>query len=180
MTNSAQGEPALGWQFLSLFYLFSIASALIIIFVYDLKYYLIPDSIVYSAIAMAGIYQVLSVLKFGPPAGGLGNLENALASSILASAFFLAIYLVSRGRWMGFGDVKLAFFMGLFLGFPKIIAALFLAFFMGAFVGIILIVAKKKHLRSEVPFGPFLIVGTCIALFWGQDIMDWYLQFLVV
>ena len=67
--------------------------------------------------------------------------------------------------------------MGFLLGFPKIIPALFFSFLLGALIGIILIIAKKKSLKSEVPFGPFLVIGTLIGLFWGQQIVNWYLNF---
>lgn len=187
--SPAGGFPISNLQNFSLPYFWIIASFLIIIFVYDLKYYLIPDSIVYSAVGVAFLYKIFEVLSFNSwdlignlkfEIENLGSLENAFASAFLTSLFFLAIYLISKGRWMGFGDVKLTFFMGVFLGFPNIVVALFFAFFMGAVVGIVLIAEKKKHLRSEVPFGPFLIAGTYIALFWGQNIMNWYLQFLLV
>ena len=153
------------------FYLWSIASLLIVIFVYDLKYYLIPDIILYLAIGVAFLYRIFK---------HVGSLENALVSAIFASAFFLAIYLLSKGKWMGFGDVKLAFFMGLFLGFPNILIALYSAFFAGAVVGVVLIVAKKKKMNSQVPFGPFLVGGTFFALLFGQSIAHWYLRFLLV
>jgi len=77
---------------------------------------------------------------------------------------------------MGVGDIKLAFFMGFFLGFPKIIVALFFSFFIGAIIGIGLILARRKKLKSEVPFGPFLATGTIIALFWGEYLVNWYLN----
>ena len=77
---------------------------------------------------------------------------------------------------MGWGDVKLAFFMGLFLGYPKILVALFLAFLIGAAVGLILIFLGKKTLKSEIPFGPFLVSGTFLAMFFGQRIIDFYLN----
>jgi leader peptidase (prepilin peptidase)/N-methyltransferase len=70
--------------------------------------------------------------------------------------------------------------MGLFLGFPKILVALFFSFFIGAIIGIGLISTKKKTLKSQVPFAPFLITGTFIALFLGQKIIDWYLTLFFV
>lgn len=73
---------------------------------------------------------------------------------------------------MGFGDVKLAFLMGLFLGFPKIVVALYFAFLTGAAVGVILIMLGKKKLKSAIPFGPFLVAGTVFALFWGEQIIN--------
>jgi len=87
------------------------------------------------------------------------------------------IVLISRGKWLGVGDIKLAFLMGLFLGFPNILLALFLAFLIGAIIGIGLIVAGKKTLKSEVPFGPFLVTGTFLALFWGEKLINYYLNF---
>ena len=80
---------------------------------------------------------------------------------------------------MGFGDVKLGFLMGFFLSFPNILVALFFAFIIGAIIGIGLIIAGKKTLKSQVPFGPFLILGTFIALFWGDKIINWYLRLAV-
>ncbi|TSC54172.1 MAG: leader peptidase (prepilin peptidase) / N-methyltransferase, partial [Parcubacteria group bacterium LiPW_30] len=139
---------------------------LIIIFVYDLKHYIIPDKVLFPAIGIVFLEQLIfsfRFLDFNPLWAGLG-----------AGAFFLFFFLVSGGRWMGFGDVKLAFFMGLFLGFPNIVVALFLAFFLGAIIGVGLIIFGSKNLKSEVPFGPFLITGTFIALFWGQEIIQWY------
>ena len=75
---------------------------------------------------------------------------------------------------MGFGDVKLAFLMGLFLGWPNILVALFLAFLSGSLVGLGLIFAGKKTLKSSVPFGTFLAASTFVVLLWGQEILKWY------
>ncbi len=158
-------------NFLNLFYLFLVSCFLIVIFVSDLKYYIIPDRIIYPAIALAIIYNVYQFTI---------NNQQLVISNILAaisaSVFFLIIVLISRGKWMGWGDPKLAFFMGLLLGFPNILVALFLAFLIGAMIGVGLIVLKKKALKSEVPFGPFLVTGTFIALFWGKEIINWYLN----
>lgn len=138
-------------------YLLLVSCFLIIIFVYDLKHYLIPDKIVYPAIAVALIFNYYSIL-----------------SAFGAASFFFLIVLISRGQWMGRGDIKLAFLMGLFLGWPKIIVAIFLAVFLGAIIGIGLIISGKKTLKSEVPFGPFLVTGTFLALFWGGKIINFY------
>ena len=167
-------EIATGLLFLSIFnFQFSIfnliiACFLIIIFVYDLKHYIIPDKIIYPAIVIVLIYNFLRSDLLGR--------SDLLLSAFGAATFFLAIVLVSRGKWMGIGDIKLAFLMGLFLGFPNILVALFLAFSIGAIIGLGLIVSGKKTLKSEVPFGPFLVTGTFIALFFGGQIIHWYLN----
>jgi prepilin signal peptidase PulO-like enzyme (type II secretory pathway) len=155
--------------FLATGYFLLIASLLIVIFIYDLKYYLIPDGAIFSAIIISGLWSLAS-----------GQILNNIGAAAGASLFFLLIFLVSRGRWMGFGDVKLAFFMGLFLGFPNILTALFLAFLIGAIIGVCLITFGRKKFSSEVPFGPFLILGTFLALFFGERLISWYLGLIVI
>jgi len=147
---------------------------LIIIFVYDLKHYIIPDGVIYPAILVSSIWYFV----FGIFLNLYTKYEilNTIYSALGAALFFLMIVLVSRGKWMGVGDIKLAVLMGLLLGFPNILVALFLAFFIGAIIGVGLILAGKKTLKSEVPFGPFLVAGTFLALFWGQSILNWYLK----
>ena len=160
-------EIATGLLFLLIFnfqfsiFNYLIAPFLVVIFVYDLKHFIIPDKIIYPAIAIAAICNF-----------------SAWPSALGAAAFFGAIVLISRGKWMGVGDIKLGFLMGLILGFPNILVALFLAFLIGAIIGVGVIISGKKTLKSEVPFGPFLVTGTIISLFWGQKIINWYLNFL--
>jgi len=143
---------------------------LVVIFVYDLKHFIIPDKVIYPAIVIALIYNLQRCDLLGR--------SHLLFSALGAAAFFGAIVLISRGKWMGIGDIKLAFLMGLVLGFPNILAALFLAFFLGAIIGIGLIIFNRKTLKSEVPFGPFLVTGTLAALFWGEAIINWYLNLI--
>ena len=81
---------------------------------------------------------------------------------------------------MGFGDVELVILMGLLLGFPNILVALFLAFFFGAIIGLISMLLQKKGMKSEIPFGPFLIAGTFMAMLWGPEIVNWYLNFFLI
>ena len=158
--------------------LFVVSCFLIIIFVYDLKHYIIPDKIIYPVIIVSGIWYFVSGIFLNLYTKY--EILNTIYSAFGAAAFFLAIVLVSRGKWMGVGDIKLAFLMGLILGFPNILAALFLAFLIGAIIGVGLIAAQKKTFKSEVPFGPFLVTGTFIALFWGENIINWYLNFFNV
>ncbi len=199
---SAQGGPASGWQFLlsilSLLFWFYIVSSLIVIFAYDLKHYIIPDKIIYPAIVVTFIYKLFEILNFGHlnlfriwnlPAQGwsalggeIGNLItvfNPFIAAILAGAFFLSIVLLTRGRGMGGGDVKLGFLMGLILGWPLVLIALFLSFIIGSVAGIFLILVGNKTMKSMIPFGPFLVLGTFIALFWGEGIIEWYLNIII-
>jgi len=164
-------------NFLNFFYLLIVTSFLIIIFVSDLRYYIIPDRVIYPAIIIALIYSIFSIFILH---SSFLALINQLLSAALASAFFLAIVLISRGRWMGWGDPKLAFYMGLLLGFPNILVALFLAFFIGAIIGIGLILNSRKTLKSEIPFGPFLATGTLFSLFFGETLLSLYFRLFIL
>ena len=165
-------------------FLLLVACFLIVIFVIDLKHFIIPDKIIYPAIGIAFIYQLFGIFylgffsDFGFRISDFKALINPLSAAFLAGAFFFLLVLVSHEKWMGGGDVKLVFFMGLILGWPKILVALFLAFIFGAIIGIGLIAVSKKKLSSEIPFGPFLCGATFIALFWGKEIIGWYLKLM--
>jgi len=150
------------------FYLLLMGCFFIIIFVYDLKHYIIPDKIIYPAIVIAFLYTLRDPVSLMKP---------GLVAAFLASAFFLSIVILSHGKWMGWGDIKLVFLIGLILGFPNILVSLFLAFLIGAIIGLGLIISGKKTLKSEVPFGPFLVTGTFLALFWGEKLINYYLNF---
>lgn len=161
---------------IDLVFLLTISCFMIVIFIFDLKHYLIPDEITYSAIITALIYQLLKIANYGLRITDFKQLVNPLFSAIGASAFFLALVLISKEKWMGLGDVKLAFFMGLFLGWPNILVALFLSFSVGAIIGVGLIFFGKKGWKSEIPFGPFLVLGTFLAMFLSGNIVNWYLK----
>ena len=172
---------------LDLIYLLFILCSLVVIFVYDLKHYIIPDKIVFPAIAVALIYKLFEMfvnwdLRFIWDLGfGIWDfriLLYAIFSAIIASGFFFLIILISKGKWMGFGDVKLAFLMGLILGWPNILFALFLAFILGAAIGLILIGLKIKSIKSQIPFGPFLVAATIIMMLWGEIIKDIYFSLI--
>ena len=158
-------------QFSIFFYYLFILSSFIVIFFTDLKYGIIPDKILYPAAVISTIYN-LSFTIYSPIVNHQSSIINNIFSGAGAFLFFLALYLVTKGKGMGFGDVKLAFLIGIVLGFPKILAALYLAFLTGAICGIILIIWRKKKLKGgTIPFGPFLIIGTVLSLFFGEKIL---------
>jgi len=94
----------------------------------------------------------------------------------MGGGFFLIQFLVSRGKWIGGGDIRLGFLMGFSLGYPShLILAVLTAYFIGSIVGLSLIVSKKKEWNSEVPLGVFLASATIFAIFLGDKIINWYL-----
>jgi leader peptidase (prepilin peptidase) / N-methyltransferase len=155
-------------------YLLIVAFFLILIFVYDLKHYIIPDFSTFSLIGVSlGYLLYISILE-----NNLFLLYSSLLSAFFVFFFFFSLFYFTKGKGMGFGDVKFVIFMGLFLGFPKIIIGLFLSFFLGAIIGIGLILMKRKKMKSQLPFAPFLIIGTVIAYFYGERIIDIYLGYV--
>ncbi|MBI5912827.1 prepilin peptidase [Candidatus Azambacteria bacterium] len=154
-----------GWETA---YLFAVWSSLLVIFVFDLKHYIIPNKVLYPLVGVVAVHAF-----FG---NGFMMTPHALFSAIGAAGFFLALYLASRGRWIGFGDVKFGIFMGLFLGFPLILVAFFFSYFIGAVIGSVMLMRHFKTLQSEIPFGPFLVLGTFIAYFYGNTVIQWYLN----
>lgn len=154
----------------SLIFLLPISALMVLIFVYDLKHYLIPDTAVFLAILLTALWHITAL--------STEEIIPFVLSAIGASLFFGIIYFISKGKWIGFGDVKLALFMGLFLGFPNIFVAFFLSFLIGSVVGILAILLKKKDIKSELPFAPFLISGTILAFLYGNEILNWYLNLI--
>lgn len=146
-------------------------SVMIIIFIYDLRWYLVLDIITLPACAIVFILNLF--LGFSSQ-GGFPDWLNLLISGIIGGSFFLIQFIISRGKWIGGGDIRLGLLMGLALGWPNIISAVFLAYLIGSIVGIGLLMAGKKKWGSKLPLGVFLSVATIIVLFWGERIVGWY------
>lgn len=138
-----------------------ILSGLVIIFVTDLKYRIIPDQILIFLLTVTFIFQLFTM----PP-----YIFSNMVIGLVTGLFFLSLVLITKGRGMGLGDVKYSFFMGLFLGFPKIIVSFYLSFLTGAIVSLILIMTARKKMKSTIAFGPFLVVATFISYIYGEQL----------
>ncbi len=154
-------------DFPSVFSYWVIASLLIVISVYDFYHQIIPNKIVYLLIFFAFGYWFFI---------GGATLTGFLAG-ISFFAFFFLLWFVSRGRWMGFGDAKIALAGGWLLGFINGLVAIFSAFWIGAIFSIFLLLFLPKTftLKSRIPFGPFLALGIIIAFLFGSIIFKIYL-----
>lgn len=152
-----------------------IFSFLLAIFVFDLKHYLIPDELVFSIIFIFSTWLLVSYF-FGFLS--FSEVKNRIFSSIFFTLPFLFLVLISKEKWLGWGDVKLSFFIGLFLGWPKALISFLFSYFVGSIFGIVLILLKKKTLKSEVPFAPFLISGIIFSFFFGEKLIETYLKIL--
>ncbi|MFA5749716.1 MAG: prepilin peptidase [Candidatus Shapirobacteria bacterium] len=133
--------------------------------VFDWKYMILPDVVTILLIISALVFWFL---------GHFGE-WNYFLVALASMGFLLILNLITKGKGMGIGDVKFAFFMGLFLGYPKVVIAFYVAFIVGALVSLVLLVFKKIKRKAQIPFGPFLILGTLVAWIWGNSI--WHLVF---
>ncbi|HLC99503.1 MAG TPA: prepilin peptidase [Patescibacteria group bacterium] len=164
------------------FFLFAVYSSfLVAIFILDYTKYIIPDFLSVPAMlaALAGSFiivltnrQTFTISDFSAIAGNLGW------AVLIGGGFFLAQFLISRGRWVGGGDIRLGVVMGLMLGFPVIIAALGLAYVVGAFWSLGLMAMKRKTIKDALPFGTFLTFSTVVCLLWGEEIVRGYMKFI--
>ena len=145
-----------------------------ILFAYDTKWFLLPDKLnIALAIVGLGIVGVTAAETNDLT----GTLLSALGSVAILSGLYGVLYLVSKGRWIGLGDVKLGVGLALILvDWQLALTALFLANFIGCLIVIPLLATKKLSRNAHVPFGPLLIAGTILAFFLGWVIMNWYLS----
>ncbi len=141
---------------------------LTVVFVYDALYQEILSEIVWLGSLIGVFFNIY--LDY--------SITSMLLGAVFISGFFLLQFAVSKGRWIGGGDVRLGVMMGLWLGWPVSLAALFIAYISGAVVSLALLVLKKKTLKSATPFGTYLAMATLICVVWGDRIVDWYMGLL--
>lgn len=137
---------------------------LILIFIYDLKYYLIPDAFTLPGIVLAIIGAFIL---------GISPLNLAIGMTVGGGLFSLQ-YLISKGRWIGGGDIRLGFLLGAMLGWPNVLVSLFTAYLVGAAVAIGLMIRGRKTMKDMLPFGTFLSIATIFSFLWGDAIIHWY------
>lgn len=142
---------------------------LVIIFVYDWLYQEILPQVIWLG-ALVGLFFNFYFSQI--------SLISMLIGSIFIGGFFLLQFIISKGKWIGGGDVRVGFMIGIWLGWPAAVVALFLSYISGAIVGLWLIFSKKKQFDNAVPFGTFLALGTFVSILWGNQIVGWYLKFL--
>lgn len=151
---------------LSLVYYLIIFSLLTVVFVYDLKTQMVPEYFVWMAL-------VLSLL------GGwyFGNIafSSMLWGGLIGGGILAFLVIVSKEKWMGAGDIKIGLILGLLTGYPIALFGMFFSFLSGAIVGLIYIKLKGKTIKDALPFAPFLITSTLIAMLFGHAIVGWYM-----
>lgn len=154
------------FQWLTLLRDLFFVSCLAIVFLYDLFYQEILPEVVWVGLLFGALLNLFFLHQ---------DWRAALVGLAIGAGFFLAQYLVSKGRWIGGGDVWLGAMLGVWLGWPLILVVLFFAYLVGALLAVILLIFKKKEWTSALPFGVFLSAAAFFALYWGGAMVNWYL-----
>lgn len=142
---------------------------LLLIAIHDAETQSIPDAFTIALTIAALLFRSLLAWEFG-----WEMLLSGIGGGAALMIFFAALWLLGRGTWIGSGDILLSGALGLLLG-PKLgVLALFLAYIIGAMVALILLALKKIHRKDAMAFGPFLAIGAFIALFFGEEMIGWY------
>lgn len=144
-----------------------LVSILLVLFVFDVRWYIVPDEVTLPGIALA----ILLALLLGVP------VATVLFTSAFGALFFLGQHFVSGGRWVGDGDIRFGALVGAMVGtLPLFGLTLLMAYVGGALVSVPLLIFKRKGWQSQLPFGAFLAPAGLVTLLWGQQLLGWYLS----
>lgn len=149
---------------LELLYALVLLSLAIPLFVIDGRHKVIPDALSIPFIVLALAIGLFSGLEWYSPFLG----------AAIGASFFALQWFVSKGKWIGSGDIRVGAAMGALLGWKYVFAALVVSYLLGTVYSIVLMIVQKKKLGSTIAFGPFLVLGMLIVYFWGAQIVDWY------
>ncbi len=142
-----------------------VVSFLMVIFVYDYRFSVILDRFSVPAI--------LAILIFNLALGA--SIVWFVLGGLLIGTFFAVQYLISQGKWVGDGDVRMGLLMGFLLGPQLGLLALLFSYIFGGIGGLLLVLSKKRALSSHVPFGTFMACAIVFVMFFGEWILGWYL-----
>ena len=151
--------------------------ALVVLTVIDLEHKLLPNRIVYPTFVAGWAGLVAAALIDGDT----DRLRSAALGAVVFGGFFFVVAFIYPAG-MGGGDVKLAFVLGTFVGYAggvgAVLAGMFLSFLLGGVIGIVAMKLSGAGRKTQIPFGPFLALGSVIAIFLGERIVDAYVEFL--
>ncbi|MDB4939856.1 MAG: hypothetical protein JWO40_281 [Candidatus Doudnabacteria bacterium] len=171
--------PINSLEYLILLKSFFISAVLMVVFMIDYEHFLILDKVVIFASVVLILFNL--AIDIALHSLWFNSLTlNGLLAALGLFLFFGGLYYISKGRWIGFGDVKFSFVLGLATVFPIIVINILLAFMIGSVVGLVLMASKTKKLQSEIPFGTFLAISCMITVLYGSELINWYLRLIGV
>ena len=164
-------------EFIAAAYLMAV---LIIVFFIDLDHRIIPHGLTISGLVGGLVLLIYSFIHQGGLFQNSRWLDHLLGllpgSGILFLVAILGLVIYKSDEAMGMGDVYIFAPIGLFLGWRLCVLNLLLSVFLAGFISTILIVLKIKKRKDTIPFGPFIVIGTYIALMWGNGLLEWYFK----
>lgn len=151
--------------------------SLAILFVYDFKWFLLPNKVTFSLIVLGLLSSVVTVLQSNDTSSAIASIAGSV---VILSGLYYILYKFSKGKWIGLGDIKLGLGLALLLAdFRLAFVALFAANLIGTIIVIPPMLLGKLKRSSHIPFGPLLIAGTIIAELIGMYLVDWYVAGLL-
>jgi leader peptidase (prepilin peptidase) / N-methyltransferase len=145
---------------------------LIALAVYDLRWYLLPNAIVYPLYAVILVQIIFATLNSSDP---WNVITTAFWGLLIGGGIFYCLFQLSKGKWIGGGDVKLGGLLGLAIGGPSSsFLLIFIASLIGSFIALPLLLMGRAKRGSQLPFGPFLILAAVIVKLFGVSIITWY------
>ena len=146
---------------------------LLALLIYDFRWMMLPNRILYPTLVVAAAGRLGYIAFYASDKAH--QLVLLGLSLLLSSGFFWLLFLISKGRWIGFGDVRLGLITGTLLATPaKSLLMLFLASLLGTLFVLPLVATGRTKMTSRMPYGPFLIIATGVVLLFGQSIINWY------
>lgn len=150
------------------FYLF-MSFIFVVLTLYDLLFQEVPDEISLPSLIIASVFMLWKGPYFA---------DNLLLGALIPVVFFGALFTISKGRWIGGGDIRVGALMGILMAYPYVLVGLFLGYLSGSIFSLIGLITRKITRKSHIPFVPFLLFGTYVTLFWGEPLLEWYLKLL--
>jgi prepilin signal peptidase PulO-like enzyme (type II secretory pathway) len=146
---------------------------LLALFVYDARWFLLPNKIVYPLLIFALTSATIRAVFLG---GGTDLVKQTVLGIAVGGGLFYFLFVVSNERWIGGGDVKLGFLLGALVTSPERAALMLFASSVLGTVVMLPLLAIRKEKTKQIPFGPFLIMGAFFAVLWGDRVINWYLN----
>ncbi len=174
-------------SYTELAFFFVVTTLMVVISVYDMRHFIIPDSLTIALTVSTVVWYGYQVYEGVP----VMALLPAFGAALAGAGFFFLLWFVSKGAWLGFGDVKLAIPLGLIVGPSLVFSMIVYSFWIGAFVSVLLVGFAKimrgqlrlrnrlvnLTMKSVIPFAPFMIAGCLLALFTNHNVLSLFTSF---
>ena len=146
-------------------------TGLVALAVYDIHWMLLPNKIIYPLLVV-GLAQAITIVIWE---GGIDSIIGTALSVLIGGGIFYVLFLISQGRWIGGGDIKLGALIGLILGKPELsLLMIFVSSLLGSLVALPLLLTGRAKRSTKLPFGPFLIAACIVVYIFGSSVIEGY------